>query len=70
MGESWGFLCPVHTPDGAPCGLLLHLSQFAQPVAVPPDRGVRQKRLVEMAHGVSGTNLLTVVDKRILQVDF
>ena len=20
--ESWGFLCPVHTPDGAPCGLL------------------------------------------------
>lgn len=24
--ESWGFLCPVHTPDGAPCGLLNHLS--------------------------------------------
>lgn len=24
--ESWGFLCPVHTPDGAPCGLLLHLA--------------------------------------------
>ena len=23
--ESWGFLCPVHTPDGAPCGLLNHL---------------------------------------------
>src|ERR1043166_2076912 len=21
-----GFLCPVHTPDGAPCGLLNHLS--------------------------------------------
>ncbi|CDJ61667.1 DNA-directed RNA polymerase I subunit RPA2, putative [Eimeria maxima] len=39
LGESWGFLCPVHTPDGAPCGLLLHLSQFAQPVAVPPDKG-------------------------------
>ncbi|GKC62972.1 sucrose nonfermenting 4-like protein [Tanacetum coccineum] len=19
---SWGFVCPVHTPDGAPCGLL------------------------------------------------
>ncbi|KYR02629.1 RNA polymerase I [Tieghemostelium lacteum] len=26
MPESWGFLCPVHTPDGAPCGLLNHLS--------------------------------------------
>eukprot|EP01103_Thecamoeba_quadrilineata_P015286 TRINITY_DN4781_c0_g1_i2.p1 TRINITY_DN4781_c0_g1~~TRINITY_DN4781_c0_g1_i2.p1 ORF type:complete len:1030 (+),score=187.45 TRINITY_DN4781_c0_g1_i2:218-3091(+) len=24
--ESWGFLCPVHTPDGGPCGLLNHLA--------------------------------------------
>jgi DNA-directed RNA polymerase I subunit RPA2 len=24
LPESWGFLCPVHTPDGAPCGLLNH----------------------------------------------
>ena len=26
LPESWGFLCPVHTPDGSPCGLLLHLT--------------------------------------------
>ncbi|KAH3743135.1 DNAdirected RNA polymerase, beta subunit [Pelomyxa schiedti] len=26
MPESWGFFCPVHTPDGAPCGLLNHLA--------------------------------------------
>ncbi|KAI5147298.1 DNA-directed RNA polymerase I subunit RPA2 [Nematocida ausubeli] len=26
LPESWGFLCPVHTPDGSPCGLLTHLS--------------------------------------------
>ncbi|OII71196.1 DNA-directed RNA beta subunit family protein [Cryptosporidium andersoni] len=32
MGETWGFLCPVHTPDGEPCGLLLHLSQDTIPV--------------------------------------
>ncbi|PFH35445.1 DNA-directed RNA polymerase I RPA2 [Besnoitia besnoiti] len=38
LGETWGFLCPVHTPDGAPCGLLLHLAQSAAPVALPPDR--------------------------------
>ena len=25
-----GFLCPVHTPDGAPCGLLNHLSANTQ----------------------------------------
>ena len=26
LPESWGFLCCVHTPDGAPCGLLGHLT--------------------------------------------
>lgn len=26
LPESWGFLCPVHTPDGGPCGLLLHIA--------------------------------------------
>ncbi|KAK6165568.1 hypothetical protein SNE40_022473 [Patella caerulea] len=24
--EAWGFLCPVHTPDGTPCGLMNHLA--------------------------------------------
>ncbi|KAL3998757.1 RNA polymerase Rpb2 domain 6 family protein [Acanthocheilonema viteae] len=24
--ETWGFICPVHTPDGAPCGLLNHVT--------------------------------------------
>eukprot|EP00897_Mesotaenium_endlicherianum_P006739 jgi/Mesen1/6093/ME000031S05363 len=27
LPESWGFLCPVHTPDGSPCGLLMHLTR-------------------------------------------
>ncbi|KAG8391090.1 hypothetical protein BUALT_Bualt01G0151700 [Buddleja alternifolia] len=26
LPESWGFLCPVHTPSGEPCGLLNHLT--------------------------------------------
>ncbi len=30
LPESWGFLCPVHTPDGSPCGLLNHLSHTCQ----------------------------------------
>ena len=25
-----GFLCPVHTPDGTPCGLLNHMSASCQ----------------------------------------
>ncbi|KAM9316988.1 LOW QUALITY PROTEIN: DNA-directed RNA polymerase I subunit RPA2 [Gastrophryne carolinensis] len=26
LPESWGFLCPVHTPDGEPCGLMNHMT--------------------------------------------
>ncbi|KAF4745135.1 DNA-directed RNA polymerase I subunit RPA2, partial [Perkinsus olseni] len=32
LPETWGFLCPVHTPDGTPCGLLNHLAAPCQPV--------------------------------------
>lgn len=27
LPESWGFMCPVHTPDGGLCGLLNHLAR-------------------------------------------
>jgi len=30
LPESWGFLCPVHTPDGSPCGLLNHLAEMCE----------------------------------------
>ncbi|XP_038219535.1 DNA-directed RNA polymerase I subunit RPA2 isoform X1 [Zerene cesonia] len=30
LPDAWGFVCPVHTPDGAPCGLLNHLTASAQ----------------------------------------
>jgi len=30
LPESWGFMCPVHTPDGAPCGLLTHLTALCE----------------------------------------
>jgi DNA-directed RNA polymerase I subunit RPA2 len=33
LPESWGFVCPVHTPDGAPCGLLNHISQGCEIIA-------------------------------------
>lgn len=36
LPESWGFLCPVHTPDGGPCGLLNHLAKDAVVVTYPP----------------------------------
>lgn len=29
LPEAWGFMCPVHTPDGEPCGILNHLAADA-----------------------------------------
>lgn len=37
LPETWGFLCPVHTPDGSPCGLLTHLAAQCRPVVDPID---------------------------------
>lgn len=37
LPESWGFLCPVHTPDGSPCGLLNHFTAACQVVAEGPE---------------------------------
>ncbi|KAL3319114.1 DNA-directed RNA polymerase I subunit RPA2 [Cichlidogyrus casuarinus] len=42
LPEAYGFVCPVHTPDGAPCGLLNHL---AEPVSAVCD--VRKHKQVE-----------------------
>jgi DNA-directed RNA polymerase beta subunit len=36
LPESWGFMCPVHTPDGSPCGLLTHLTAACRVVTRPP----------------------------------
>ncbi|KAM8888744.1 DNA-directed RNA polymerase I subunit RPA2 [Synchiropus picturatus] len=33
LPESWGFLCPVHTPDGEPCGLMNHMTACCEIVA-------------------------------------
>ncbi|KAK3025319.1 hypothetical protein RJ639_044450 [Escallonia herrerae] len=34
LPESWGFICPVHTPDGEPCGLLNHMSSTCHAITV------------------------------------
>ncbi|KAH9411813.1 RNA polymerase [Ordospora pajunii] len=35
--ETWGFICPVHTPDGSPCGILTHLAKHAEVVGLLED---------------------------------
>jgi len=37
LPDSWGFMCPVHTPDGAPCGLLNHLAAACEVVVEGPE---------------------------------
>ena len=32
LPEAWGYICPVHTPDGAPCGLLNHITLSCAPI--------------------------------------
>jgi DNA-directed RNA polymerase I subunit RPA2 len=42
LPESWGFVCPVHTPDGGPCGLLNHLAMQCQPLTHPDPISARR----------------------------
>ncbi len=37
LPDAWGFVCPVHTPDGSPCGLLNHLAMPVELVTHPVD---------------------------------
>ena len=46
LPESWGFICPVHTPDGAPCGLLQHIASRNCPVT--HQEHVEPMRVVEL----------------------
>ena len=43
-----GFICPVHTPDGSPCGLLNHLSAFCSVVTEPEDSSNVLNVMVEL----------------------
>jgi DNA-directed RNA polymerase I subunit RPA2 len=48
LPDSWGFLCPVHTPDGAPCGLLNHLASPCEitQALYPEERYAELQRLL------------------------
>ena len=45
LPESWGFICPVHTPDGEPCGLLQHIASGCYPI--PSDDDLEETDLVQ-----------------------
>lgn len=41
LPDAWGFICPVHTPDGSPCGLLNHLT-----VDCVPSKDILHKKII------------------------
>lgn len=46
LPENWGFICPVHTPDGHPCGLLNHITMKCVPM--PKGEVFDRKEFVEL----------------------
>ena len=53
LPESWGFLCPVHTPDGGPCGLLQHLASAAS-IVCDDNRALTKSSTDELADEMLG----------------
>jgi DNA-directed RNA polymerase I subunit RPA2 len=61
-----GFLCPVHTPDGSPCGLLNHLSRTCRIVTAPP--AVAHIPSLLAAHGMTQAFVPSIDGRRNLCV--
>lgn len=51
LPESWGFMCPVHTPDGGLCGLLTHLARNCH-VVCGENTGAYDSKKILAANGM------------------
>ncbi|TGO12594.1 hypothetical protein BTUL_0085g00030 [Botrytis tulipae] len=67
LPESWGFMCPVHTPDGSPCGLLNHLSHKCIILTHASDVSALPKLLTEL--GVVSTGSSSTDESVVVQLD-
>ncbi|OAL19401.1 hypothetical protein AYO20_11645 [Fonsecaea nubica] len=67
LPESWGFLCPVHTPDGAPCGLLNHLAHQCHVQIKRIDTSGIEKAVVQL--GLASVPSMTVSESISVQLD-
>lgn len=61
-----GFLCPVHTPDGSPCGLLNHLSRSCRITTTP--LAVAHIPALLTAHGMTQVFTPTIDGRKNLSV--
>lgn len=67
LPESWGFLCPVHTPDGSPCGLLNHLAHQCQVQINQIDTSGVEKTIIGL--GLSSNPSMAIGDGLSIQLD-
>jgi DNA-directed RNA polymerase I subunit RPA2 len=67
LPESWGFLCPVHTPDGSPCGLLNHLAHKCLITTGSTDVSAIPALLAQL--GVVESSAATLNENVVVQLD-
>lgn len=63
MPESWGFFCPVHTPDGAPCGLINHLTAVCRLITHQADTRRMASLLVSLGVSPASQSILFPSDQ-------
>ncbi|TWU74349.1 hypothetical protein ED733_006257 [Metarhizium rileyi] len=71
LPESWGFMCPVHTPDGSPCGLLNHLAHKCKIVTDHVDVSripalVKELGVIDTSSALTTENVVVMMDGKIL----
>ncbi|ENH70605.1 DNA-directed RNA polymerase I subunit RPA2 [Fusarium oxysporum f. sp. cubense race 1] len=71
LPESWGFMCPVHTPDGAPCGLLNHLAHKCKIMTDYVDVShiaslAQELGIVDVSSASTEENVVVMLDGKIL----
>ncbi|VDN43837.1 unnamed protein product [Gongylonema pulchrum] len=66
--EAWGFICPVHTPDGAPCGLLNHVTASTRIVAHYSDTTELVKLIGEL--GMVGHSAIALLPTEPVNIAF
>ena len=47
LPDSWGFLCPVHTPDGGPIGLLIYTAEGCEILSSVPQNNENRIKIEE-----------------------
>ena len=62
LPETWGFMCPVHTPDGSPCGLLNHITLSCAPLP--------SEEIDMQVHGATFKKLLCQIGMSPIGSDF